>query len=131
MADDNKKIATRIVAIFTTGDLSAVDSVIAADYIDHQGLHGIRISGPDGFRRVVAAARAAYPEGLNVLVQDTVAEADKVVLRLRWRGTAPRSTAEQPELVERETVDILRFVSGKAVEHWGARLGSAEGTASS
>lgn len=128
MTDDNKKIATTIVAIFATGDLGDVDSLIAADYIDHQGLRGIQISGPDGFRRVVTAARGAYPAGLNVLVEDSVAEADKVVLRLRWRGTARRSASEQPEFVERETIDILRFVGGEAVEHWGARLGSADAT---
>ncbi len=108
---EHKALMQRIVEMFATGDLSGVDALIAAGYIDHQGLEGIEIRGPEGFNRVVRAARSAFPD-LQVDVEDLIAEGDRVVARLRWRGT--QSTGER---IERETIDIVRVLDGQAIEH--------------
>ncbi len=118
---EHKALMQRIVEMFATGNLSGVDVVIAAGYIDHQGLEGIEIRGPEGFSRVVRAARCAFP-ALQVDIEDLIAEGDRVVARLRWRGT--QSTGER---IERETIDIVRVANGQAVEHWGMRTGVLEG----
>lgn len=107
--------------MFSTADLSGVDSIIAVGYIDHQGLEGIEIRGPEGFSRVVRAARSALPD-LQVDIEDLIAEGDRVVARLRWRGT--QSTGER---IERETIDIVRVANGQAVEHWGCNCGCLRG----
>jgi len=113
----------KIVAMFATGDLSAVNSVIAAGYIDHQGLPGIDITGPHGFSRVVKAARSAFSD-LRVSIEDLIGEDDKVAARLQWHGIRLAGGK-----LDRETVDIVRFANDQAVEHWGIRLWISEDSA--
>ena len=38
---ENKAATKKIVDMFVTGDLAEVHSIIASDYLDHQGLGGV------------------------------------------------------------------------------------------
>lgn len=102
--------------MFTTGELADVESVIAQGYIDYQGLHGIDVRGPEGFRRVVMTARGTFKD-LQIDIKDLIADGNKVVARLWWYGVGPTG-----KKVDRETIDIVRFANGRAVEHWGVQL---------
>lgn len=64
MSDDNQPLMRQIIKMFCTGDLFDVDSAISVGYVDHQGMPGIDTTGPEGFSRVVIAARNDYPERL-------------------------------------------------------------------
>jgi predicted ester cyclase len=83
--EGNKAAMRKLIDMFVTGDLSDVHSVVAAEYVDHQG----NLSGPEGFSRIVSGARIAAP-GLRISVEDLIAQGDKVVARLpnslRWPG---------------------------------------------
>jgi predicted ester cyclase len=116
----NKILMREMVRVFETGDLSNVAAVVDAEYIDHQGLGGMALKSADGFSRVVTAVRTAVPD-LRVRIEDLIAEDDRVVARLRWHGT--RTTGEQ---VNRETIDVVRFAGGRAVEHWGTYVSTSE-----
>jgi len=117
MKDDAARdVLRRMVEAFRTGDTSAVNSFVADEYVDHQGLRGVQIAGPEGFRRVVQAARSGFEE-LRVTIEDLFTEDDRAVARIRWVGTR-RSDGG---LVERETIDIIRCLDNRAVEHWGSR----------
>src|SRR5690349_17195708 len=105
----------RMIAIFETGDLRGIEQVIDRSYVDHQGLAGLDMRGPEEFSRVVVTARTSLRD-LQIVVEDLISEDDKVVARLRWRGATPNG-----EKVERETIDIVRFANGRAHEHWGAQ----------
>lgn len=107
-------LVERVVEIFRSGDTSRVNDLFASSYLDHQGL-GEPVTGPDGFRTVVHAARSSY-DHLDVDIEDFIESANKVCVRLAWRGT------KGMRVVERETIDILRIGDGLIVEHWGARL---------
>lgn len=120
VGDENKALMREMVRIFETGDLSRVASVIDAGYIDHQGFGGIALEGTAGFSFVVTAARTAVAD-LRVSIEDLIAEDDRVAARLRWHGTG--SAGNQ---VERETIEIVRFAGGRAVEHWGTRVWTSE-----
>ena len=105
--------------MFSTGDVSRVREVFADGYIDHQGLGGEKVRGPDGFARVVRAAR--NPEryaDVAVTIEDAIVEGDRAAVRLRWRQTLCSG-----EEVRRETIDLLRIADGRVVEHWGAESG--------
>ena len=112
--NEHKAIMRKIGDIFVTGDLAQVHALIAPDYLDHQGLDGVVITGRQGFHRVVTAARTGLPQ-LRIVIHDLIAEDDKVVARLRWQ-----SIDQAGNRIDRETIDILRLVNGQAVEHWGA-----------
>ena len=117
-----------IVRMFATGDLRNVAKVIDRNYIDHQGLEGIEIRGPEGFSRVVTAARGAVPD-LHIAIEDLIAKDKKAVARLRWWGTTLSG-----KKIERETIDIGRVVGGSTRASTGVadstcRFGSKKGGA--
>ena len=86
--------------MFATGDISTVDAVVAANYVDHQGLGGADIRGSEGFSSVVQAARTAFYH-LEVTIEDLIAEGDRVAARIHWFGSLPNGGT-----VDRETLDI-------------------------
>jgi predicted SnoaL-like aldol condensation-catalyzing enzyme len=113
--NDAEAAARLIIDILATGDLDAVSSAVAEEYIDHQGLGDVEIRGQLGFRRVVEAVHES--SDAPVTIEDVVAAGDKAALRLRWHGTNRAGRT-----VTRETLDLLRFEEGRLIEHWGAEL---------
>jgi hypothetical protein len=105
-----------MIAMFATGDLSGIRSVVSEHYVDHQGLGNVEIRGAAGFSDVVLAARRVFTD-LHVEAVDLIAEGDRAVARIRWHGTLPSGL-----VVERETIDMIRVADGLAIEHWGAQL---------
>ena len=109
------EVLEAMVAMFASGDPSAAATVVAEDYLDHQGLGGGLMRGVDGFAHVVRTNHAAY-EHQQVSIEDLFGVRDRAVARIRWRGRR-----RDGEGVDRETIDIVRVAEGRAVEHWGAR----------
>lgn len=119
---EHKAATRKIVAMFNTGDLAEVDAIFAAEYIDHQRPLWLDETGPEEFRQIVLSARTSLPN-LQVTIEALIAEGDSVAARLHWHSTHPAG-----KTIDRETLDILRFVNGKAVEHWGAEAWMTETT---
>jgi predicted ester cyclase len=113
--NDAAAAARAIVDILATGDLDGVSSAVAVDYVDHQGLGDVEIRGLHGFRRVVEAVHTS--SDVRVTIEDIVAAQDKAALRLGWHGVNRAGRT-----VTRETLELLRFVDGRLIEHWGAEL---------
>lgn len=105
----------KMVDMFATGDLAGAESVVAADYVDHQG--DVETGGLDGFRNLVRTVHAPREGAVDVRIDDLISEGDRAAARLRWHHTNADGT-----VVERETIDIVRCVNGQAVEHWGAEV---------
>jgi hypothetical protein len=112
-------LTRKIVEIFDVGAFDRIPSLIAPEYVDHQGLGEKEIRGPDGFQEVVEAVRRY--EGVHVTVEDLVAGEERAAVRLRWYGVSQAGV-----VVTRETLDMLRFANGRLVEHWGAQLSQQE-----
>lgn len=104
-----------MVAMFASGDPSDAAAIVAEDYVDHQGLGEGQLKGVEGFALVVRTNHAAYKDQ-EISIADVFGVEDRVVARIRWRGHQLNG-----EHVDRETIDIIRVVDGRAVEHWGAR----------
>jgi len=68
MSEANKAILRSIIDMFNGGDLSRADEFIAPRMVDHEGIPGIDANGPEGFRRVVAVYRGAFPD-LNTKIE--------------------------------------------------------------
>src|SRR5690242_1279709 len=119
---ENKIATKKIVEIFNTGDLAEVDSIFSSEYVDHQRPAWLDVTGSEEFKQIVLSARQSLPD-LHVAIEDIVAEGDRVVARLHWHSSHPAG-----KIIDRETIDILRFASGKVVEHWGAEAWMTEST---
>ena len=68
----------------------------------------------------ITAFRTAFPD-VQFTIEDIIAEGDKVVGRVTWRGTHQGELMGiQPtgKKVTVEGIDIIHFAGGKAVENW-------------
>ncbi len=123
-ADQNKATLREFYdKVFNTGNADLADQFIAADAIDHEVQPGQKDPAPAlaNFKAYMAAFRRGFPD-LKVEVEDLIAEGDKVVARVRITGTNTGSFNGMPptgKSISVESVDIIRFVDGKCVEHWG------------
>lgn len=110
-------------AAFNHGDFSGVREFTSPDAISHEptmsrSLQGMR--GPEPFVRQVSTYRDAFPD-LRFVVEDTIAEGERVVVRWRAEGTH-RGPLQglAPTGVSASTTgtSISRWQGGKVVESW-------------
>jgi predicted SnoaL-like aldol condensation-catalyzing enzyme len=79
-----------------------------------------RPTASDVMRAMVAMFASGEPSLAATVVADDYFDHlfgidDRAVARIRWRGRR-----HEGDDVDRETIDIVRVVDGRAVEHWGA-----------
>ena len=118
--EENKALVRRWFAETDKGNDAIVDELCAPDYVDHSPpLPGMG-SGSGAVRRANAALGAAFPDTVHI-IDDQIAEGDKVVTRLRGRATFTGEILGIPpngKVVEITGISIHRIVDGKLVEHW-------------
>lgn len=125
----NKRTATEFIeAVFNRHDIGAIDKYVARNFVDHMPFPG---SSPDaaGFKTGVAGYFSAFPD-IRISVEDSLAEGDRVAVRVKSQGTqrgafAGKPASNRPFSVEE--IHIVRIEDGKMVEHWGV-LDTAEMT---
>ncbi len=116
----NKTLVRRYRDIHNSNNLAALDEIVDANIISHNGLPGLP-PGLEGGKMAHMAIAAAFSDG-HVTTEDLVAEGDKVVERFSFRGTNTGSFLGAPATGKQVTatgVAIFRIANGKIVEHWG------------
>lgn len=112
-----KQLVLAFVRCCTNHDVEGLRAIIADTYIQHNptlpsGLSGLQ----DGLRGFLTV----FPD-LSVELADLIAEGDRVVARMRWRGThsAPLfGLAATGRVAIWEGIDIWRVEDGMLAEHW-------------
>jgi steroid delta-isomerase-like uncharacterized protein len=106
--------------VFSRGDLAVFDEIFAETYLNHNipvpGIPGTKA----GFRQLVEATRAAFPD-LKVDVQDIIAEGDLVVFHDRVKATSEGEFFGVPasgKPLEWTEIHFLRAADGQITEHW-------------
>ena len=100
----------------------AIDELMAPDAEAH-GLtdaEGNQVRGTEAFKTLHRQFVSAYPD-LNITVEDTVTEGDKIAARCRvtaTHGGHPIGVAPTNEPVEFTGMSIVRVKDGKIVEAW-------------
>jgi steroid delta-isomerase-like uncharacterized protein len=123
LADDNKALIRRwFEEVWNKGRAEAIDEMFAVDGIAN-GLsdeQGEPLRGPDNFRQFFYKFRGAFPD-IEVVVEDTVAEGDKVAARCSVRGRHQGDSlgfAATQKPVEFTGIAIVRIKDGQIVEAW-------------
>lgn len=120
MSAENKTVMKRIYEeIWNEGKLEVIDELFSPDYVAHFLPPGMP-PGREGFRAFVASYRSAFPDG-HTIIQDQIAEGDKVVSRISMRGTHRGNlmgVAPTGNVVELSAIVITRIQDGKNVEAW-------------
>ena len=118
--EENKALVRRWFAETDKGNDAIIDELCAPDYVDHSPpLPGMG-EGSAAVRRANAALGAAFPDTVHI-IEDQIAEGDKVVTRLRGRATFTGEILGIPpngQVVEITGMSIHRIAGGKLVEHW-------------
>ena len=122
--EENKKIVRRYQEIYNSNDLEALGEVVSDNILTPKIMSGI----PRGMEGAKAAHRimlAGFPD-YQTIIDDLVAEGDKVAARITMSGTHTGSFMGIPgtgKHVSFTGMYIARIVDGKIVEHWGEEDG--------
>ena len=122
MSQHNKDLVRRLIKEVENGNVDVIDELLAPDFVDHDLLPD---QEPDreSYKRGLAKDRAAF-SNLSITVEDQIAEGDKVVTRLTWRGTHDKGKilGKPPtgKKVESTAIFVHRISEGKIKEEWSA-----------
>jgi steroid delta-isomerase-like uncharacterized protein len=122
-ANENKATLRRVSEeVFNQGNLSVVDELFAPDYVLHDpGVPGGELRGLEAFKEQwVSMFRTAFPD-LRIVIEDQVAEGDKVASRYTGSGTHQGELRGFPPTnnrVEATGTITSRLAEGKIVEEW-------------
>ena len=120
MAND-KTIAYRWAELWSaSSDLAIADGLVTPDFVSHSAPPGLP-SGPAGVKAWVGIFRSAFPN-LYSVVDDVIAEGDRVVERFRAGGTHHGTFFGVPPTGrngEITGINIFRMEDGRIAEHWG------------
>jgi predicted ester cyclase len=107
--------------LLTQGDLSVADAVFAPDLVHH--VPDPHAPGIAGTKRWVRALRRAFPD-LCAIVEDEIAEGDRVVQRLTLSGTHRGDYCGLAPTGRRATWQLVAIQrlgpDGRVVEHWSS-----------
>ena len=119
--DANKDLVRRYQEAHNTNNLAALDAIVAADLITHSLMPGVP-PGLEGGKLVHGVAVAAFPD-FRADIEDLIAEGDKVVARMTFRGTHTggefMGIPPSGRSFTFSATAIFRIAGGKIVEHWG------------
>jgi steroid delta-isomerase-like uncharacterized protein len=122
VSEESKDLVRRLIKEVEKGNVDVIDELLAPDFIDHDLLPD---QEPDreSYKRSLSKDRDAF-SNLGITIEDQIAEGDKVVTRLTWRGTHDRGEfigmAPTGKKVEAKAIFIHRISGGKVTEEWSA-----------
>jgi steroid delta-isomerase-like uncharacterized protein len=120
-AEESKATMRRYLDVFEQGNnLDILDELLAPDYINHTPATPDLPTGPEGVKGVVTMFRSAMPD-LRVIVQEMIAEGDKVATRYTLEGTHRGELFGVPPTGQRlsiKSISVERVSEGKIREHW-------------
>jgi steroid delta-isomerase-like uncharacterized protein len=123
MSNENKELLRRwFEEVWNKGREEAIDEMFAADGIAHGLTEGgdKTMRGPVDFKPFFRTFRSAFPE-IEVVMEDAIAEGDKVAARCRVRGKHQSDSlgfAATGLPTEFTGITIVRIEGGKIVEAW-------------
>ncbi len=119
--EDNKAIARRFAQVWAAGCLHIVDELAAPDIVVSYPFPPEPIRGAEAFKGFLRQFVEALPD-VTVVVDDMIAEGDKVAVRWTFRGTHDGPLLGLPATGRRVQVSgfaFYRIIGGKVVEETG------------
>jgi len=83
---ESKTVVNRFVEeVINQGRLEQADELVVADFVELDPLPGQQ-PGREGLKEIIAQMRAGFPD-IHWVLDEQVAEGEKVVSRFTWSGT--------------------------------------------
>ena len=120
-AEENKAIMRRYFeGAWEQGNLGLIDELLASDYVNHSPATPDQPTDPEGVKGVVSMFRSGMPD-LKVVIEDMIAEGDKVATRYTLEGTHQGELFGVPPTGQRlsiKSMTVERVLEGKIRDHW-------------
>lgn len=120
--EQNKAVFRRMVdEVFNRGNIAVVDEIMTPDFMEREELPPGFPPGREGVKLLTQMLRSAFPD-FKATIEDTLAEGDRVMIRMTWSGTQQGEFMGIPPTGKRmsiQVIDIVRLSNGKVAEHWG------------
>ena len=116
-AENKTVVSSFIEEVINQGRLERADELVVADFVELDPLPGQQ-PGREGLKEVIAQMRAAFPD-IHWVLDEMVAEGEKVVSRFTWSGTHRGTFLGVPATgrsISVKGVVIDRIVEGKMVD---------------
>src|SRR5688500_11431749 len=100
--------------------IELIDEVYAPEYVLHDPSLPESVRGLEGVREFITSVSAAFPDA-RATVEDLVAEGDRVVQRVTFRGTQQGEFLGVPATGKQVAVWVMvisRMAGGKIAEEW-------------
>jgi predicted ester cyclase len=117
----NKELIRQVEEAWNDGNLDALDDFFAPNAVSHAAVPRLP-RGLSGWKQAHRQMLAAVPDR-KVIIEDMIAEGDRVVVRARltgtnlgglpWAGVSPNGNR-----IDMEYITIYRIEGGKIVECW-------------
>ena len=118
----NKQRARDYFKAFATQDRAWLDSNVAKTYIRQDTTLPFEVIGPDGVMQLGDVLLGAFSE-IDLDIQDVIAENDKVLVHLRFRGVHSGAFGDYQATGKRFDVmvlDFFRMEDAMIAEQWPA-----------
>src|SRR5215217_5425593 len=119
--EENKALVRRFFEARVKTDLEALDKMLAADFVSHTKVLPGHKPDREGYKRTIAEYAATF-SNRRFIVEEQVAEADKVVSRVTAHATHDRKAflgvAPTGKEATYKTIFIHRISGGKIAEEW-------------
>jgi steroid delta-isomerase-like uncharacterized protein len=116
-AENKKVLAAFVEDVINQGRLERANDLVAIDFVELDPLPGQQ-QGREGLKDVIGGMRAAFPD-IHWVLDEVIAEGDKVVSRFTWTGTHRATFMGIPSTDKKVTVKgmvIDRLTNGKMAE---------------
>jgi predicted SnoaL-like aldol condensation-catalyzing enzyme len=108
--------ASRVINnAFETGDVSKIDSVVAADFVDHTD-HG-DVKGRDSLKAMIQMIKNNLKDIKMEVMSETADSNGKVFTQMHFTGNSDGKMMP-PGHIDMHEIEVTRYNDGKAVEHW-------------
>ena len=119
-AEENKALVRRWFEELDKRNFAIIDELIPEDYVDHNPPLPNLPPGREGVRQSSLQLFEAFPDAIHLL-DDQMAEGDKVMTRLTTRATFQGEILglkPTGRTVEVSGIAVHRVANGQLVEHW-------------
>ena len=118
MLEENKALIRRFVSeVINKGNIDALEEFVHPDFLELEPLPG-QEQGRDGLKQKISMMLDAFP-GQQWVIQEQIAEGDKVVSKITWVGTHKQEFLGVPATgkdVMVSGIEIDRVINGQLVE---------------
>lgn len=119
--ETNRVVINRFVEFINSGNRTLGESVISPDVIFHAPTSAEPLHGIEGYFSVLSMMRGAMPD-VHWTVEETIAEADKVMVRFTMQGTQTQPFMGMPSTgkqIRVTAMNIYQLKDGKIIREHG------------